>query len=108
MSFNIGKIMKQAQEMQKNMAQMKDKLEQTIYEGTSGGGMAKVTINGNGIIKSVKLDKSIINPEDPEMLEDLVMAAFNDAKKKADSEAEGMLSGAMGGMPLPPGMKFPF
>lgn len=108
MSFNIGKMMKQVQDMQKNMTDMRKKLEESEYEGAAGGDMVKVVISGNGYLKSVKINPSAIDPTDMEMLEDLVLTAVNDAKKKADSVSENMVSGMMGGMSLPPGFKFPF
>ncbi|MBN9542642.1 MAG: YbaB/EbfC family nucleoid-associated protein [Alphaproteobacteria bacterium] len=108
MSFNIGKMMKQVQDMQKNMAEMRKKMEDTEYEGNSGGDAVKVVVSGNGFVKSVKINPNVIDPSDPEMLEDLIIAAVNDAKKRADETSENMVSGMMGGLSLPPGFKFPF
>lgn len=108
MNFNIGKMMKQVQDMQKNMAEMRKKMEESEYTGNSGGDAVNVVINGNGYVKSIKINPSVVDPQDIEMLEDLLIAAINDAKKKVDDTSENMLSGMMGGMSLPPGFKFPF
>ncbi|MDB2415196.1 YbaB/EbfC family nucleoid-associated protein [Rickettsiales bacterium] len=106
--MNIQQMMKQAQAMQKKMAESQEKLANTEYYGTSGGDMIKVTITGKGEIKNLKIDPSLIDPSDPEMLEDLIVAAFNNAKKEADSASNSAMSDMMGGMGLPPGFKLPF
>ena len=104
---NINQLMKQAQEMQKKMQDMQSELGAREYEGKSGGGMVTLTLGGNNEMKSVKIDPSLIKPEEKEILEDLLVAAYNDARSKLDSEAKGSMSGMMGGM-LPPGFKLPF
>lgn len=106
--MNIQQIMKQAQAVQKKVAEAQEKLANAEYEGLSGGNMLKVVINGKGELKSIKIDPSLIDPSDPEVLEDLIVAAFNNAKKDADEAANGAMSSAMGGMGLPPGFKLPF
>lgn len=106
--MNIQQLMKQAQAVQKKMAEAQEKLANSEYEGASGGGMVKVTITGKGEMKKLKIDPSLIDPKDPEVLEDLIIAAFNNAKKEADDAANGAMSGAMGGMNLPAGFKMPF
>ncbi len=106
--MNIQQLMKQAQQVQKKMTEAQEKLAAAEYEGTSGGGLIKVTVNGKGELKSLKIDPSLIDPQDPEVLEDLIVAAFNNAKKNADEAASGAMSDAMGGMGLPPGLKMPF
>lgn len=106
--MNIQQIMKQAQAMQKKMQEAQDKLANTEYEGVAGGGMVTVKVNGKSELISLSLDPSIIDPEDKEVLEDLIVAAFNDAKKKADEEASDAMGDVAGGMGLPPGMKLPF
>lgn len=106
--MNIQQLMKQAQAMQKKVADAQEKLAATEYEGVSGGGLIKVLINGSGDLKKLKIDPSLIDPSDPEVLEDLIIAAFNNAKKDADEAASGAMSGAVGGMGLPPGFKLPF
>lgn len=103
---NISKLMKQAQEMQKNMGALKEQLDAAEYEGQSGGGMVKIVLMGNGELKKINIDPQAL--EDKDMLEDLIIAAFNDAKKKADEASEGAMGSALGGLNLPGGMKFPF
>lgn len=106
--MNIQQLMKQAQAMQKKIEEAQAKLGDMEFEGASGGGLVKVTVNGKGEMINVALDPSVIDPEDGEVLEDLIVAAFNDAKKKADEEASGSMADAAGGMGLPPGFKMPF
>lgn len=104
MSFNmkdLNKLMKQAQKMQGEMMEQQGKLQTTIYEGTAGGGMVTVKINGAFELQSITIRKDCIDPEDPEMMQDLVKAAFNDAHKKAKSEAESAMSQLTGGLKLP-------
>lgn len=106
--MNIQKMMKQAQEMQSKMATMQAKLEEEETEGTSGGGMVVVRMNGKGLAKKLTVDKSLIVPDDKEMLEDLIIAAFNDAKNKVDANINDQMAKITGGMGLPQGMKLPF
>ena len=79
MGFNMQKLMKQAQKMQQDMARVQEELSNTEVEGVSGGGMVRVTANGNSEILSISIDPEIIDPEDAEMLEDMVLAAVKDA-----------------------------
>jgi DNA-binding YbaB/EbfC family protein len=104
---NINQIMKQAQEMQKKMADMQADLATKAYEGNAGGGMVKVTINGKLEMQSLKIDPSIVDVDDLEMLEDLIKAAFNDAKKKFEEDSSSTMSQLLGGMGLPAGFKLP-
>ena len=105
---NLGNMMKQAQQMQTRMTEMQEAMEAHEVEGNSGGGMIKILVSGKHEVRSVSIDPTLIDPSDPEMLEDLVMAAMNDAKTKiADYKAEKMAD-ITGGMPLPPGFKLPF
>jgi hypothetical protein len=90
------------------MEEMQAEMANAEYEGNSGGGMIKVTVSGKGDLKKLKIDPSLIDPEDPEVLEDLIVAGFNNAKKEADDAQADAMSGAMGGMGLPPGFKMPF
>lgn len=106
--MNIQQLMKQAQAVQKKMADAQEKLANAEYEGASGGGLIKVVVSGKGELKKLKIDPSLIDPTDPEVLEDLIVAAFNNAKKDADDAANSAMSGAMGGMGLPAGFKMPF
>lgn len=102
---NMNQIMKQAQAMQQKMAELEAEKEKKEFTGTSGGEMVKVTISGKGDVKSIKIDPSIVDKEEVEMLEDLITAAFNEAKKKSDEDAQDSMSGMMGGMQMPPGFK---
>ena len=105
---NLGQMMKQAQEMQAKMQEMQSKLADIEVSGQSGAGMVSVTLNGKGDLKKVKLDKSIVDPQDVEVLEDLLVAAFNDAKVKVEQQVADETAKMMGGLKLPPGMKLPF
>ena len=97
-------IMKQAQEMQKKMQKMQEELAQTEYEGSAGGGLVKAVILGDGVAKKIAIDDSLIEKDEKEILEDLIIAAFNDAKKKADDSSASMMKSATGGMNMPKGM----
>jgi DNA-binding YbaB/EbfC family protein len=105
---NIGQMMKQAQAMQQKMLDMQAKIAEVEREGQAGGGMVKATLNGKGEAKRVEIDKSLLDPNEVEMLEDLVVAAFNDAKKKIDDYTAAETAQAMNGMNLPAGLKLPF
>lgn len=105
---NIGNMMKQAQQMQAKMQEMQASLDLVEMTGQSAAGMVSVTVNGKGEMKKIKLDKSIVDPEDVEVLEDLIQAAFNDAKKKVEAHVADETSKLMGGLKLPPGIKLPF
>ena len=105
---NLSQMMKQAQEMQNRMQEMQARLDEAEVSGASGGGMIAVTLNGKGALKRIKIDPSLVNAEDVEMLEDLITAAFNDAKTKVEALAAEKMSELTGGLQLPPGMKLPF
>ena len=105
---NLGQMMKQAQDMQSKMTEMQDKLSEMEVTGSSGGGMIEVTLTGKSDVRKVKIDPSLIDPNDPEVLEDLIVAAFNDAKSKVESRVSDKMSELTGGMQLPPGFKLPF
>ena len=105
---NLGQMMKQAQQMQAKMQEMQAALGDIEVSGQSGAGMVTVTLNGKGEMKKIKLDKAIVDPEDIEVLEDLIIAAFNDAKAKVEQHVADETSKLMGGLKLPPGMKLPF
>lgn len=102
---NMNQIMKQAQVMQQKMAELEAEKEKKEFSGTSGGEMVKVTISGKYEMKQIKIDPKIVDKEEIEMLEDLIIAAFNEAKKKVDEDSEGSMSDMMGGMKMPPGFK---
>ncbi len=106
--MNIQKMMKQAQEMQNKMAAMQAKLEESESEGSSGGGAVKLVVSGKKMLKKISIDESLLVPADKEMLEDLIVAAFNDAANKVDNIANQQMSQVTAGMQLPPGMKLPF
>ncbi len=105
---NIGNMMKQAQQLQKKMAEAQEKLNAIEVEGVSGGGVVKVTATAKGEIKRINLDESLLKPEEKEIAEDLIVAAINDAKQKGETAAQEEMKSITGGMPLPPGMKLPF
>ena len=105
---NIGNMMKQAQQLQKKMADAQEKLKSIEVEGVSGGGVVKVIATAKGEIKRIDIDKSLLKPEDKEITEDLLVAAINDAKVKGEEAAQEEMKSVTGGLPLPPGMKLPF
>lgn len=100
----FGNIMKQAQQMQAKMAEMQEKLADLRIEGTSGGGMVKVTLNGKSELVGLKIDAATVDPEDTEVLEDLIVAAYNDAKQKVEAQTQDEMKSLTGGMSLPPGL----
>ncbi len=104
---NMNQILKQAQQMQQKMQEMQQKSESLTQEGTAGGGMVTSTINGKGQLVSIKIDPSIVNKDDVEMLEDLIIASFNDAKNKIDERMNQEMSGITRGLNIP-GLKLPF
>lgn len=106
--MNIAGMMKKAQEMQKKMQEMQDNLENIIEEGTAGAGMVTVQMNGKNDVKKVTVSDELLNPNDKEMLEDLLVAALNDAKRKIDARAGIEMEKVTGGLNLPAGMKLPF
>jgi hypothetical protein len=105
---NLGALMKQAQQMQAKMAEMQEKLAAMEVVGRSGGGMVEATMTGKGEIRRVKIDRSLANPDEIEVLEDLLVAALNDARAKVDAESAEQMKAMTGGLSLPPGMKLPF
>ena len=105
---NIGQLMKQAQAMQEKMAEMQAQLEAVEMTGVAGGGMVQLTLNGKGDLKKIKLDRTLVDPDEIEVLEDLIVAAFNDAKRKVSAHAEQEMQKLTGGLQLPGGMKLPF
>ena len=105
---NLGQMMKQAQQMQAKMAEMQEGLGALEISGGAGGGMVTVTLNGKGEMQGLKIDPSLVNSDDVEVLEDLVTAAFNDAKTKVEAHMQEEMSKLTGGVKLPPGMNLPF
>ena len=105
---NLGNMMKQAQQLQKKIADAQEKLNAIEVEGTSGGGLVKVISTAKGEVKRIIIDDTILKPEEKEITEDLIVAAINDAKQKAETAAQEEMKSVTGGIPLPPGMKLPF
>lgn len=105
---NLGNLMKQAQEMQAKMQEIQDRLVEKEVIGNAGGGLVSVTLNGKGEMRGVKINPTLINSDDAEVIEDLVTAAFNDAKMKSEQLLQEEMSSFTGGLNLPPGMKLPF
>ena len=99
--FNIKNMMKQAQEMQSRLKIVTEQLQAMIIEGQSGSGMVKATVTGKGDLKSLSIDHKLVNPDEVEVLEDLIIAAINDAKSKADAISAEKMSAITGGMNLP-------
>ncbi|ASJ74481.1 YbaB/EbfC family nucleoid-associated protein [Granulosicoccus antarcticus] len=107
MKGGIGNLMKQAQKMQEDMQRAQEEIANMEIEGQSGGGLVKVTMNGQHELRKVSIDDSLIG-DDKDMLEDLVAAAVNDASQRLAVASKDKLSGLTNGMELPPGMKLPF
>ncbi len=105
---NLGAMMKQAQEMQTKMAEMQESLAVMEAEGASGGGMVRVRLNGKSEVLAVSIDPGLMVPDDREVLEDLIVAAFKDAKSKVETMVQEKMSELTGGLKLPPGMQLPF
>jgi|TARA_B100001741_G_scaffold241376_1_gene202387 DNA-binding YbaB/EbfC family protein len=107
MKGGIGQLMKQAQQMQEKMQKAQEELQNIIVHGESGGGMVKISITCKNEIKKIDIDDSLFS-EEKDMFEDLLIAAFNDAIRKADKKTQESMSGMTSGLNLPPGMKLPF
>jgi nucleoid-associated protein EbfC len=105
---NIGQMLKQAQEMQDRMAEMQERLAAAEVSGAAGAGLVQVTVTGKGEAKRIRIDKSLMLPDEVEVLEDLLMAAFNDAKAHLDAHVAEEMQKLTGGLKLPPGIKLPF
>jgi DNA-binding YbaB/EbfC family protein len=105
---NIAGLMKQASQMQKKMEEMQANLESLSIEGVSGAGMVALTINGKGELKSVRIDPKLADPGEMEMLQDLIVAAYADARRKMEAVAAEEMQKVTGGLNLPAGMKLPF
>ena len=105
---NFNNMIKQAQDLQKKMAEAQEKVETLEAEGISGGGIVKITINGKNNVTSVNIDETAIDKNEKEILEDLIVAAFNDARDKIQRKIADEMSSLTGGIKLPPGMKLLF
>ena len=105
---NLASMMKQASQMQAKMAEMQAVLEAAEIQGASGAGMVSLTMNGKGDVKRVRIDPKLVDPADVETLEDLIVAAHADARRKMEALAADEMSKMTGGLQLPDGMKLPF
>lgn len=105
---NLGNMLKEAQKLQSQMAELQAKLAEAEIEGVAGGGMVGVTLNGKGEVRRVKIDPSLVVPGEVEILEDLLVAAFNDARTKVEARMQEEMGKLTGGLGLPPGLKLPF
>lgn len=106
MRGNIAQLMQQAQKMQEDMQRVQEELANLEVNGNAGGGMVSVTLSGRMECRKVRIDPGALS--DPEMAEDLIAAAFNDAVNKVNAASQEKMGAASAGMPLPPGMKLPF
>jgi DNA-binding YbaB/EbfC family protein len=102
---DMMKMLAKAQEIQGRVQQMQEQLANLEIEGQSGGGLVKVTLNGKMEARAVKIDPSLIKPDDAEILEDLILAAFQDAKGRVETAMQEKMKEVTGGLPLPPGLK---
>jgi DNA-binding YbaB/EbfC family protein len=105
---DIMGMMKAASEMKGKMEAMQAELADLVVEGRSGGGLVTVALSGKGDLRGLKIDPTLAKPTEIEVLEDLIVAAFNDAKGKSEAEVQRRMSEVTAGLPIPPGMKFPF
>lgn len=105
---DIMGLMKQAQAMQQKMADLQKEMESVTVEGSSGGGMVVVTMTAKGQLTNVRIDPSLMVPGEADILEDLVLAAVNDGRARAERVAQERMAEITKGLPLPPGMKLPF
>lgn len=105
---NFANLMKQASQMQSKMTEMQEKLAAITIEGVSGAGMVTVTLGGKGDMKSIKIDPKLADPAEMEMLQDLIIAAYSDARRRLDETTQEEMQKVTGGINLPEGLKFPF
>jgi DNA-binding YbaB/EbfC family protein len=101
-------MMKQAQELQARMQRMQEELQQLEIPGQAGAGLVQVTLNGKGEMRRIRIDPTLMKPDETEILEDLILAASQDAKSKVEVAMQEKMSAVTGGLPLPPGFKLPF
>ena len=105
---NLGNILKQAQNIQARMGEVQEELREMEVEGQAGAGMVKAVLNCKGEMRALTIDPAIVDKDDIGVLEDLIVAAVNDARVKADAISQEKMSALTAGLPLPPGMKLPF
>jgi nucleoid-associated protein EbfC len=108
MMQNLDDLLKMAQDAQAKLMQAQEDLDKVEVDGVSGGGLVKIKASAKGRIIAVDIDESLLAPAEKQMVEDLVAAALNDARAKADVAAAEAMRGATGGLQLPPGFKMPF
>ncbi len=104
---NLGQMMKQAQKLQAKMGELQEQLASAELTGASGGGMVQVTMTGKGEVRRIKIDPSLLDPAEVEVLEDLLVAACNDAKAKIEAHVAERMAELTGGLKLPPGLNLP-
>lgn len=104
--MNINQLMKQAQAMQKKMKELQEEIASREFEGKSGGGLVLVLMSGDGQMRKVTIDPSLLKADDKEILEDLIVAAHNDAKIKAEQDSKNSMTGVFGNMGGMPGLPF--
>lgn len=105
---NLGQMMKQAQEMQSKLAEMQQRLAESEVTGSAGGGMVHVTLSGKGEMRALKIDPSLVDPNEVQIMEDLIIAATNDARAKVEQQTQEEMQKLTGGLNLPPGLSLPF
>ena len=105
---NIAGLMKQAAQMQQKMEEMQAALEASTHEGVAGAGMVALTLNGKGELREVRIDPKLADPNEMEMLQDLLLAAHADARRKMEAAAAEEMQKVTGGLSLPGGLKLPF
>jgi DNA-binding YbaB/EbfC family protein len=105
---NLGNMLKQAQSMQTRMAEIQEELQSVEVSGQSGAGLVQATVSGKGELRALKLDPAVVDKDDIGVLEDLVVAAVNDARAKAEELSREKMAALTAGLPLPPGFKLPF
>jgi DNA-binding YbaB/EbfC family protein len=102
---DLMKMMKQAQELQSRMQKVQEELTALEIEGQAGAGAVRVTLNGKGEMRALRIDPNLMKPGEAEIVEDLVLAAFQDAKAKVEAQMQEKMQDIAGGLPLPPGLK---
>jgi DNA-binding YbaB/EbfC family protein len=105
---NLGNMLKQAQSMQTRMAEIQEELQTVEVSGQSGAGLVQATVSGKGELRALKLDPAVVDKDDIGVLEDLIVAAVNDARAKAEDVSREKMAALTAGLPLPPGFKLPF
>jgi nucleoid-associated protein EbfC len=105
---NLAGLMKQAQQMQSKMEELQEALARQELTGEAGAGLVRVTLNGKGELRAIRIDPKVVDPADTEMLQDLIVAAHRAAKEKAEAASQEEMRKLTGGLQLPPGMKLPF